>query len=85
MTTSYVNTLEAKEEFSELVNRVSHHKEHIVLTRRGKEIAALIPLEDFVVLQNCLSKSDLEDAVEALQEARGQGTVSLEEFQAEIG
>lgn len=85
MTTSYINTLQAKEEFSELINRVSHHKEHIVITRRGKEIAALIPLEDFIILQNYLRKSDLEDALEALQEARNQGTMTLEEFQVEIG
>jgi prevent-host-death family protein len=85
VTTSYLNTLEAKEEFSELINRVSHHKEHIVLTRRGKEIAAIIPHDDFLLLQKSLRKSDLDDAMEALQEARSKGAMTLEDFKTQIG
>ena len=85
MTISHISTIDAKEEFSDLINRVTHHKERIILTRRGKEIAAIIPLEDFVQLQKNLNQSDLEEAAAALQEARGQGSMSLEEFQTEIG
>lgn len=85
MTTTSINTIEAKEEFSELVNRVSHYKERIILTRRGKEIAALIPIEDLQLLQDSQSKNDLEQAVEALQEARNQGTISLADFKEQIG
>ena len=50
MATIYINTADAKEEFSELLNRVSHNKEHIVLTRRGKEVAVLISMDDFHLL-----------------------------------
>ncbi len=85
MSTTYISTIDAKEEFSELINRVSHGKERIVLTRRGKEIAAIVPLDDLLFLQKSQSKNDLEEAVEALQEARGQGTKSLDELKAEIG
>ncbi len=85
MTTSYVSTLDAKEEFSELINRVSHNKERIILTRRGKEIAVIIPIEDFQHLQKSQSKNDLDEAVEALQEARNLGTMSLEDLKAKVG
>lgn len=85
MTTTYVSTIDAKEEFSELINRVSHNKERILLTRRGKEIAAIVPLEDFHYLQASQNKLDLDEAVEALQEARTQGTIALDDFKAEIG
>jgi prevent-host-death family protein len=85
MTTSYVNTIDAKEEFSELINRVSHNKERIILTRRGKEIAAIVPLEDFLQLEQKQNKNDLEAAVDALQEARSRGTITLDEFKDEIG
>lgn len=85
MSTTYVNTIDAKEEFSELINRVSHNKERIVLTRRGKEIAAIVPLEDLLFLQKSQSKNDLDEALEALQEARSQGTTSLAELVKEIG
>lgn len=85
MTVTSMTTIEAKEEFSELINRVSHHKERILLTRRGKEIAAIIPLEDLLLLQASQDKSDLHDAVEALKEARHQGAITLEELKDEIG
>jgi prevent-host-death family protein len=85
MTTTSMTTIQAKEEFSELVNRVSHNKERIILTRRDKEIAAIIPIEDLALLQNSLDKHDLREAVEALKEARQVGTISLEDLKAEIG
>lgn len=83
--TTYVTTADAKEEFSELINRVSHNKECVVLTRRGKEVAAIVPLEDFYRIQQSQSKSDLDEAVESLQEARTQGTITLEDLQTKIG
>lgn len=85
MTTTSINTIEAKEEFSELINRVSHNKERIILTRRGKEIAAIVPIEDVNVLLATQSKSDLEDAMEALKEARSTSSITLDELKEEIG
>ncbi|HVE44623.1 MAG TPA: type II toxin-antitoxin system prevent-host-death family antitoxin [Gammaproteobacteria bacterium] len=79
MTTS-VSTIDAKEMLSELVNRVSHHKERVVLTRRGKEIAALISMEDLQLLISYQQKIDLEAAREALKEARDQGTISFNDL-----
>lgn len=84
MTTTYVNTIDAKEEFSELVNRVSHNKERIILTRRGKEIAAIVPLEDFLELEQKQNRNDLDAALEAFQEARIRGTITLEDFKSEV-
>lgn len=85
MTTTSINTAEAKEEFTELVNRVSHYKERIILTRRGKEIAAIIPIEDMQQLVSSQDKNDLNDAIEALKEARIQGTITLDELKSNAG
>lgn len=85
MTTTHISTIEAKEEFTELINRVSHSKERIIFTRRGKEVAVLIPLEDFQLLQASQSKSDLDEAMAALKEARSDGTTTLTALQAEVG
>jgi len=85
MTVTTMNTSDAKEQFADLVNRVSHGKEHIILTRRGKEIAAIIPLEDFKLLQDSQDKNDLRDAIDALKEARAQGTFNLEQLREEVG
>lgn len=85
MTTTSINTADAKEEFTEIVNRVAHNNERIILTRRDKEIAALIPIEDLKFLEELQNKSDLEEAAAALKEARSKGIISLEELKAEIG
>jgi prevent-host-death family protein len=85
MTTTSINTADAKEDFSELVNRVSHNKERILLTRRGKAVAAIIPIEDLASIEDAQSKQELEEAMEALKEARSHGTVTLEELKENIG
>ena len=85
MATTHITTIDAKEEFSELINRVSHHNERIILTRREKEIAALIPIEDFALLQTSQNKHDVHEAAEALKEARQVGTITLDDLKTEIG
>ena len=84
MTTTSINTVDAKEKFSELINRVSHHKERIILIRRDKAIAAIIPLDDLALIEQEQTKLDLEEAAEALKEAKTQGTLSLDELKAEL-
>ncbi len=85
MTTSTITTIAAKEEFAELISRVSHNKERIILSRRDKEVAALICMEDFALLQTIQNNLDLHDAVESLRDARHQGTIPLEQLKEEIG
>lgn len=85
MTTTSINTVDAKEEFSELINRVAHNKERFVLVRRGKEIAAIIPIEDLSLIEDARSKHDLEEAVEALKEARSAGSMTLDQLKAQVG
>lgn len=80
MTTSHMNTIDAKEEFADVISRVSHHKERIILTRRGKEVAAIIPIDDFTLLQASQNKNDLEEAAESLRESREKGTITLDEL-----
>ena len=84
MTTTVMNTAEAKEQFGDLINRVVHSKERVILTRRGKEVAAIIPFEDLDILQNSQDKSDLHDAIEALKEARHTGTISLDKLKEDV-
>lgn len=85
MTTSTISTIDAKEQFTDLVNRVAHSKERVILTRRGKEIAVLIPLEDFHLLQASQDKNDLREAIDSLKEAREAGTINLNQLKEELG
>lgn len=85
MTIILMNTIEAKEQFTDLINRVVHSKERVILTRRGKEIAAIVPLEDLKALQLTQDKHDLHAAIDALKEARSIGTITLDQLKEDIG
>lgn len=80
-----VSTVDAKEQFTDLINQVAHNRERVLLTRRGKEIAAIIPIEDFKLLLATQDKYDLREATEALKESREKGAISLDELKEEIG
>lgn len=80
-----INIVDAKETFSDLITRVSHNKERIVITRRGKELAVLIPMDDLNLLLTAQQKAVLEEATHALQEARQQGTLSFDSFKNSLG
>ena len=84
-----VTTKEARDQLSDLVNRAAYGKERIVLTRRGKGIAALIPLDDLLALEQMMSRledqADLEAAWKALAEAKRKGSVPWEQVKEELG
>ena len=77
------STVEAREQFAELVNRAAYGKERIILTRRGKALAAIIPIEDVRLIEELEDRLDLEEAGSALAEAREKGSVPLEKVVAD--
>jgi prevent-host-death family protein len=80
-----VNTVNARAQFSEIINRAAFDKERVTLTRRGKEIVAVVPIEDVKLLEALEDKIDLEEARAALAEAKKKGTVSWEKIKKELG
>ncbi|XVN44430.1 MAG: type II toxin-antitoxin system Phd/YefM family antitoxin [Rickettsia hoogstraalii] len=71
---SSITTASAREHFAEIINRSSYGKERIVLSRRGKDLAAIIPMEDLKLIEMIENKLDLQEA----KEAKLKGTISLE-------
>jgi prevent-host-death family protein len=47
-----LNAAEVRKDLSEALNQVAYAKEQIVIHRRGKDVAALISMEDFRLLQS---------------------------------
>lgn len=80
-----VNTVNARAQFSEIINRAAFGKERVTLTRRGKEIVAVVPIEDVKLLEALEDKIDLEEARKALAEVKKKGTVSWQKFKKELG
>lgn len=81
------STAEAREKFSSIVKKAAQDKERIVLTKRGKDFVALVPIEDMRLLEDLEDRLDLEDARAALAEAKADTapTVSWERLKAELG
>ena len=46
MTEEKVNVAEAKKHFSELLGQVAFGKKHILITKRGKPMARLVPADE---------------------------------------
>jgi prevent-host-death family protein len=80
-----VTTVDARAQFSEIINRAAFGKERVTLTRRGKEIVAVVPIEDMKLLEALEDKIDLEEARAALAEAKKKGTVSWDKVKAQLG
>ncbi len=67
-----ITTAEARKHMAELVNRAAYGKERFVVTRHGKELVAIVPLEDVTLLDRLralLSKKDFDAALAAMDES----------------
>jgi len=74
-----------RDEISDALNRVVYQGERIVLRRRGKDVAALVSMEDLQAIQKLEDLEDLKDARAAKEEAEREGTTALTDFKKEIG
>jgi prevent-host-death family protein len=83
--TPRMSTKEAREKFSDLVNRTAFAKERVVVTRNKRQMAAMVPVEDLELLELLEDYVDLREAKKALAEARKQGIRSWAEVKAELG
>jgi prevent-host-death family protein len=61
-----VSITDARDEFADLVNRVAYGHERIIVARRGKSLAALVPPEDMALLEMIENEIDLAAARAAL-------------------
>jgi prevent-host-death family protein len=63
-----VTSSAARNDFAELVNRAAYGGERVIVHRRKKPVAALVPLADLQLLEQLEDRIDLEDARRRLNE-----------------
>jgi prevent-host-death family protein len=80
-----MSTVELRENLSDAVNRAAFGKERVVLTRRGRKLAGIVPYEDIKLLEALEDRKDIEDAKKALKEAAKKGTISIAELRKDLG
>ena len=71
-----------RERFSDTLNRVAYRGERFLLHRRGKPLAAIVPVEDLRVLEEMEDRIDIKAAKKALKE---KGRVPYEKIRRELG
>jgi prevent-host-death family protein len=79
-----ISTVVLRENLSDAVNRAAFGKERVVLTRRGKKLAGIVPYEDIEFLEELEELKDIEEAKKALKEAARKGTISLARLKKEL-
>lgn len=80
-----VSVADARSELAELLNRVAYGKERLVITRHGRQLAALVPVEDLQLanrLRRFVARKDVTRALAALDAGKAS---SWEELRKELG
>jgi len=63
-----VTSSAARNEFADLVNRAAYGGERVIVHRRKKPVAAVVPLADLELLEQLEDRIDLEDVRRRLNE-----------------
>jgi prevent-host-death family protein len=83
--TDTLNSTDAREKLAEVLNRVAYAKDRVRITRRGKAVAAVVPIEDLELIERLEDEIDIREAKKALAHARKHGTIPWEEAKKDLG
>ena len=83
--TDTLNSTDARENMAEILNRVAYAKDRVRITRRGKEVAAVVPIEDLELIERLEDEIDIREAKKALADVRKHGTIPWEKVKKELG
>ncbi len=71
--------------FADAINRAAFGQERVLLRRRGRAVAAVVPIEDLRFLEDLEDRIDLVEAKAALAQANKKGAQSLDVILKELG
>ncbi len=79
-----IAVIDARKDLADILNRAAYGKERVVLTRRGKDVAAIVPMDDLNVLEAIEDHMDVTESekIMARVRARAEQVLSLAEVKA---
>lgn len=80
-----ITTADARKNLAELLNRAAYGGERFVLTRHGKELVAIVPLEEVSLLDRLRTLLEARDFEAALKEMEDAGTIPWPEVRRDLG
>lgn len=78
-----IQASEARKNFSETINRVAYLNERIILNKNGKDVVAIISLDDLKLLERLEDELDNKACDEALKESSE--SIPYDEVRKELG
>jgi prevent-host-death family protein len=75
---------QVRDQFADALNQVAYRGERIAIERRGKTVAAVVPIADLELLEALENRIDLEAARAALASMETEGTDTWESVKAEL-
>ncbi|HEY2381544.1 MAG TPA: type II toxin-antitoxin system Phd/YefM family antitoxin [Terriglobia bacterium] len=77
-----VSVKDMRDHIAEIVNRAAFGKERILVTRHGKNVAAIVPVEDVETMEYLEDQYDIAE----VQRIRAEGgpTLSMDELKARL-
>jgi prevent-host-death family protein len=76
---------QVRKDFAEALNKVAYQHERIVLHRRGKDVAVLVPLEDLALLEALEDQHDIEAADQALADPKNKKRLRWDQAKVKLG
>lgn len=75
----------ARSELTDIVNHVAFGHDRYILTRNGKELAAIISISDLQILEELEDSLDIEAARRADVDIKKHGTVKWKKAKRDLG
>ncbi|KIC73222.1 Prevent-host-death family protein [Neochlamydia sp. EPS4] len=76
---------QARSELTTIVNHVAFCHDRYVLTRNGKDVAAIVPIDDLEMLETLEDERDIEVAQRVDKDIKKHGTVKWKEIKRDFG
>lgn len=80
-----ISATEARKDLAAAINRAAYGKERLILDRWGKDLAAVIPVEDLAILEQLEDVIDIEEARSALTDSRNRRRIPWRKVRATLG
>jgi prevent-host-death family protein len=77
-----IGVADIRANLAEVINRVAYGGERIVLQRRGKQVLAVVSMEDLALIEELENRADVKAAQKTRKE---KGGVTLEQYRKKRG
>jgi prevent-host-death family protein len=76
---------DARQGFAQLLNRTGYAGDRVILEKHGRELAAVVPVVDLIMLELLENQLDISATRASVTAALKDGSTSLDDLRSELG